>query len=322
MSSRFLLFIYIIIIAALTDCNPKEAGLELLLGQNNAIWTQGLFLRGYNIRNNAPLTIEQIKEYTSTLKEHHIKYAYLFAGPYEEDGHLPAYPFSEAAVKSVELMKKYYPELVILPWVGGVQNKQLYLGDPVWVQNALKDTERLVKTLKVPGVHVDLEYILAGEPALDSTINKEKPGDLEAYGPNVNEFHRRLRAVLPDAYISSVVVSTSPDTKQWKRKTSMEELNVLIQYIDQLTFLFYDTRINDQQTFADNCTYLLKDIQTLRANRDIQYLIGVGTFINEPALQKYRNLDIENMPNTLLTIREQTRSLDPSGQIVNGISIA
>jgi len=78
-----------------------------------------------------------------------------------------------------------------------------------------------------------------------------------------NEFHRRLRDLLPNAFISSVVTATSVGTRPWKRKTSKKDLSVLIRYIDQLSFLFYDTSINDQQSFENNCLNLVKDIQFL-----------------------------------------------------------
>ncbi len=313
---------FILLSVILAACTSEENNLGKVMGQENAVWTQGLFLRGYDIRNNKALDLEQIHNYTVTLRDHRVKYAYLFAGPFKNDGHLPDYPFSKAAIRNVQLMKESNPDLIILPWIGGVQNKQVYLGDSNWVKNALVDTKRLVEILKVPGVHVDLEYILAGESALDSTINKEQPGDLESYGENVNQFHKKLRVLLPKAFISSVVVSTSPDTKQWKRKTSMPELKVLVKYVNQLSFLFYDTRINDQETFSKNCRYLVTDIESLSKERPIQYLIGVGTFINEPALRKYRNLDIENLPNTLSTIRDAALAVNSSKQIVDGIAIA
>lgn len=289
---------------------------------NKILWTEGLYLRGYNIRDNQPITDDDIRSFALTLKTHKIKYAYLFAGPFNVDGTLPEYPFSARAQKSVALLKKLYPELKILPWIGGVQNKQLYLGDSLWVANALFDTKRLIDSLQVPGVHVDFEYILKGEPALDSTTLAEKPGDVNSYGRNVNEFHRKLRKILPDSFISSVVVSTSPKTKHWKRKTTNQEIKTLINYVDQLSFLFYDTSITDQDVFNESCNYLLRDIQTLNSIRDIQYLIGIGTFVNDKELQKYRNMEIENISNSLQTVNRGLASIETSENYLNGIAIA
>ena len=130
-------------------------------------------MRGYKPSTGEKISNEHIKEYAETLKNNKIKYAYLFAGPYGEDGHLPEYAFSEIAVNSVKTLKGYYPEIVILPWVGGVQNKTVYLNDSLWVNNALIDTRKLLNTLDVPGVHIDLEFILPGDSFLDKEINKQ-----------------------------------------------------------------------------------------------------------------------------------------------------
>lgn len=291
-------------------------------GQENAVWTEGAYLKGYRTNDGDTLVPKDIEEYALNLKKNNIKYAYLFAGPFGVDGHLPDYPFSETAKSNVEYLKSHYPELIILPWIGGVQNKQLYLGDTTWVKNALTDTKKLVSYLNVEGVHVDFEYIKKGEPALDLTTGTELPGDLSSYGNNVNNFHKQLRKILPNAFISSVVVTTAPKAKPWKRRTSMEELKVLVKEVDQLSFLFYDTSIKDQNEFRESCQYQLQDIQHLTKIKDIQYLIGVGTFINDIELQKYRHMEIENISNTIRTLSELLESTKSEIPSVDGVAIA
>lgn len=310
-----------LILIVLTQCKSKEDKLKHLYGQQNAVWTESIYLRGYKPSTGEKISNEHIKEYAETLKNNKVKYAYLFAGPYGEDGHLPEYAFSEIAINSVKILKGYYPEIVILPWVGGVQNKTVYLNDSLWVNNALVDTKKLLYTLNVPGVHVDLEFILPGDSLLDTEINKAKPGDLEAYADNVNSFHKKLRQIIPEAFISSVVVAPSTDTRPWKRKTSMSELNELVKYIDQLSFLYYDTQINDQKMFEDNCAELIRDVRMLKSSRDIQYLVAIGTFVNRSELHKYRNLEIENIPNSLQTIKSKASLIDSTKQLVNGIAL-
>jgi len=133
----------------------------------------------------------------------------------------------------------------------------------------------------VSGLHFDFEFILPGEPYLDRTEIPDGAGDIKTYGYNVNDFHKRFRELMPDAFVSSVVVTTSPIAKPWKRKTTMDELLVLTQYVDQLSFLFYDTFIGTQPEFEEDCIYLLKDIKRLKKNApDVQYLVSIGTFIN------------------------------------------
>lgn len=315
------LFCIFLTLFVFIECKTKVRELKHLFGGENAVWSESIYMRGQRPSTGEKLTELHVIEYVNTLRKNRIKYAYLFAGPYGVDGRLPEYAFSETAIYSVNLMKELYPGIVILPWVGGLQNKTVYLGDSLWVKNALEDTQKLIRVLDIPGVHVDFEFILSGDRYLDKTINPERPGERIMYGHHVNEFHRMLRELLPDAFISSVVVATSPDTKPWKRKTTLEELNELVQYIDQLSFLYYDTHINDQQVFEDNCLKLIQDIQTLKKNRDIQYLVAIGTFLNVPELQGYRNLEIENIPNSLETIKKSIVQIDTTRQLVDGIAI-
>ncbi|MCR8560372.1 hypothetical protein KXD93_22150 [Mucilaginibacter sp. BJC16-A38] len=314
-------YLLVFTIFLFSQCAPSLESQKKILGQNNAIWCESIYLRGYRPGTHEYLTDDITKEFARTLKAHHIKYAYLFAGPFGKDGHLPRYPFSDTALRTVQLIKKNYPQLLILPWIGGVQNKTVFLGATTWVNNALKDTKKLVAFLNVPGVHVDLEYIQAGDAYLDTTIQKEKPGDIQNYGNNVNDFHKKLRALLPNSFISSVVVATSPDTKPWKRKTTMKELKQLTKYIDQLSFLYYDTYIKDEDIFERNCDSLVTDIQSLKKINNIQYLIAIGTFINVPELHKYRDLKIENISNSLQVIKGSILRVNPIVKTVDGIAI-
>jgi len=315
--------IILLLLLVNTRCQDSNKSLKVnLFGQENAVWTESKFLRGYKPSNGKKLTNREIKNFAHNLKNNNVKYAYLFAGPYQEDGHLPEYPYSEIAKHSVEKLKEYYPEIVILPWIGGIQNKTVYLGDSTWVKNALMDTKRLIESLKVPGVHIDFEYILKGNPYLDTTIELEKPLDKEAYANNVNSFHARLRVLLPDSFISSVVTATSPDTKPWKRKTTIKELSILIKHIDQLSFLYYDTHINSQDVFEQNCVSLIRDMETLKQfNERIQLLIGIGTFINRPELRTFRDLKIENISNSLTVIKKSVTKVNDAEKIVDGIAI-
>ncbi len=313
--NSFLLILFLQFVSCMS--NEKYAP-----GQENAIWAESVFLKGYHPSDFSRLTDADLINLASTLQSNNIRYAYLFAGPFGRDGSLPGYAFSDTAVQSVKTLKSLYPEIVILPWVGGIQNKTVFLSDSLWVKNALADSKRLINTLNVPGLHFDFEFILEGDEFLDRTEVKGGSGDIDAYGKNVNRFHRQFRELMPETFISSVVVSTSPGTKPWKRKTSMAEITELIKYIDQLSFLYYDTNLGTQKEFEENCSALLHDIKKLKElSPSVQYLVSIGTFINAPELRKYRNMKIENIPNSLKTIHSCEREISPTERVVDGISI-
>jgi len=292
-------------------------------GQENAIWIQSKFFRGFAPTTGDTVSLKELSNLVSTLKNNNIKYAYIFSGPYGTDGHLPEYAFSATARRSVDFLNKNIPEVMVLPWVGGVQDRTVKLWDSTWCNNALQDSKRLVELLGVAGLHVDFEYILRGEPFLDKDLKPEMVYGLRDYGKKVNNFHRKLREIIPGTFISSVVASTSSGTKPWKRKTSMAELRELLRYVDQISFLFYDTGIDNRRVFESNCRELISDIRILSSEYPkVQYLVGIGTFVNDPHLYKYRNLEIESIPNTLKTIKTSIRYNNPSNSpVIDGIAI-
>ncbi len=233
-----------------------------------------------------------IEKYVKTLNRNGIEFAFLFAGPFDSTGHLPDYSISRSAQETIKKITDLDPDIKILPWIGGIQNKTVHLDDSAWVHNALKDTKALIKTLGVKGVHVDFEYILPGDEYLDRTIRKEKPGQNDNYGRNVNEFHRQLRTLVPDAFISSVVTATSSGTRPWKRKTSFDELIVLQRYVDQIAFLYYDTGIGDKETFSLNCDELVSDITKLKMEAQGFLFSTLSPLVLLSTDPSFRNIEI------------------------------
>jgi len=309
------------LVALMTSCHQNQQR-EVKIGQQNAVWAESIYLRGYQPSTGEKLRQDHITTLAKILKDNNIRYVYLFAGPYLSSGRLPEYSFSQTAINSVKLIKKHYPELKILPWIGGIQNRTVFLNDTAWVENALSDTRRLVKTLDCDGIHIDLEYILNGDTYLSKFVRPQRDKDDRDYGKNVIVFHESLRKLLPGSFISTVVPSTSSKTKSWKRKCTVPELQEITKYVDQISFLFYDTGIQSQHNFESGCFELINDIKFLKTRQsNVQYLVSFGTFVNEPELHRYRDLKIENISNTIMTIKRATFDVDALNQIVDGLSI-
>lgn len=312
----------VFIIVLLNSCDYKKSEKTITRKLKNGLWCESIYFRGYRPSTGEPLTNSATVKFANTLKSNNIKYAFIFAGPYGADGHLPDYPFSATAKSSISIIKRIYPEVVILPWIGGIQDKTVFLNNPEWVDNAIADTKRLVDTLACEGIHVDLEYILDEEEYLASELKRSAINGEKRYGDDVNGFHARLRKALPRSFISSVVTATSSVTRPWKRKTSIHELNTLVRFVDQINFLYYDTNIHDQDTFQKGADQMLSDIRRLKLNaEDTEYLISVGTFINEPLLQRYRNTRIESIANTIETIRTSIKRIKGNTGLFDGVSI-
>jgi len=293
----------------------------VLLGQENAIWSESIFFKGYNPSTLQPLTDQYIRNFANQLKDNNIKYAYIFGGPFQKDGHLPGYIFSDTAKHSIQRLKELYPGLVVLPWIGGLENKTLFLHDSLWIKNAIADCKKVVPFLGVTGLHLDFEYIIPGIPSLDAEVAPNTPEDMAAYPGYVNAFFKQLRDTLPHAFISTVVTSTCPASVHWKRKTTVAELTDLVPYVDQLNFLFYDTAIDDTTVYRKSAELLMKDIQYLKRHSNAQMLVSIATFTNPVQYERFHNLKVENIPNALETIKKAAIKISPNEKILSGISI-
>ncbi len=237
-----------------------------------------------------------------------IKYPYLFSGPFRPDGTLPAYPFSDEGRRCFRTVREEHPSAVSLPWVGGVQGRQLRLEDPRWVATAVGEIARLIDQLGVDGVHVDLE---------DSLF--QQPPD-PAYPRNFNRFFDRLRWHLPDAFVSAVIPSTAPAVRCWKQRHSVAEVDELVTMVDQLAVMYYDTSIQDDRTFDEN---LAAQVDHLARWKTIapqtQLLVGLGTFTNVPRLRSYRNLRVESIESHFRALNSATTR--HAKQVVDGNAV-
>ena len=281
-----------------------------LFAKENATWIKSTYFRGYDPITKKRHSTKDVEQLAIRLQINNIKYAYIFAGPYQKDGRLPDYAFSKTAKNSIAILKKIYPEVKILPWIGGVQNKTVYLERKEWVKNAILDTVKLIKNMPIDGIHLDLEYVL--HSGVKFNHNKLSVGRYSKYW---SQFHKKLRQALPDIFISSVVVSTATGTKPWKYKHTLNEIKELSFIVDQISFMFYETGLMDLKDYSDNLKEqitMIKELKILPINRS-QYLIGVGIFNEESNLKSYRDLGFKNLPFILGLLQKES--------VVDGLAI-
>lgn len=294
-------------------CMPSMA-----IAKENATWIKSTFFRGIDPSTKKKLTNKDTEDLAQRLKTEHIHYAYMFAGPYESDGHLPRYAFSRRAREAIKILKQIYPELKVFPWVGGIQNKTVQLERADWVKNAIADTVKLVKMMPIDGVHLDFEYVLFP----DKKFNHKKLST-ENYGEHWVAFHRQMRLILPNVFISTVVVSTASGTKPWKHKHLLSEIKEVSSVINQMSFMFYETSLHEIKSYKANLKEQLEQIKNLKSMgpNSPQYLIGIGTFREQKKLRSYLDLGFENIPAALNLLRELEREVDQKKPIIDGLAI-
>jgi hypothetical protein len=299
---------------------PRSTSKKSLLGQNNAVWGQSLYFRGYQPTTKEPLTEADLARFCDTLRQNGITYAYMFAGPYDTNGRLPEFAFSQTAISSVRTIQRCYPDLILLPWVGGIINKTVFIDNQQWVSNAVQETARLLKTLDVGGVHVNFEFFTYPIP---DELFPDLRG-IEHYGEDEIRFFQKLRSALPQAFVSAVVVSTAPQATHWKRKNTFDEIRDLSKFVNQIAILCFDTSIKEQTAFKKSLKHQLEDIRQWKAMpmARTQFLIGIGTFINKKELWGFRDLSVESIQNTLKTLNELIAEPPQSStQLVDGLAI-
>ena len=289
------------------------AGLALArYNQENALWIQSSYLRGYRPSTGKEFTDDDVIALGHLLRERHIKNAYLFAGPFDREGKVPAYATAPLAIRRVQLLRQTDPDLRIMPWLGGLERKEVWLEDAEWVNGAIEETARVLLATGTTALHMNFEYLLFGQ----------EPDPLLRYGERFQAFFEKLRARLPGVFVSTVVTSTAPDTKAWKYKHSPAEIARVARYIDQLAVLYFDTHIRDETLFERDMRLQLDHFDEWRAVAPHpQLLLGTGTFVNHGAkVEEYRDLAIENPSNHLRVLRELLVESDRV-RAVDGIAI-
>jgi GH18 family chitinase len=286
-------------------------------GQENAVWTGSIFLRGFDPTTQEKLTDEKLIALAERLKHNSIRYIYAFAGPYQKDGHLPNYAFSARARASIALLKKTYPSLKILSWIGGVEDKTVHLENETWRETSIQETAKLMASVPFDGVHIDLEYVLFPKKSASTTPTDQ-------YDSGWVRFHEKLREKLPNAFLSTVVVASPPGTQPWKHKHEMKDLIETSRAVDQVAFMYYETHLHDMDSYRENMRLQLEQIQQMKAALGVktpEYLFGIGTFKNDKALKSYRDMRFENVSTTLTILDELISKFPPSARLIDGLAI-
>ena len=282
------------------------------LPQNNGLWCQSSYFRGVQVSTGRRLTHHEMDAFCGILDQNKIRYAFMFAGPFDTNGFLPSYAFSPPAIATMQTMKEKCPRTIALPWIGGIVNKTVFVDRAIWVSNAVNDTVRMVKTLGATGIHINLEFFTY------QISDEYFPGlsGIERYGQDELDFLKKLREALPTIFISTVIVSTAPQSRHWKRKNTEREILEISKVVNQIAVLCYDTGIIDKGMFREFIRDQLVDIKRWKSlgYENTEYIIGIGTFVNKKELWRFRDLRVESIFNTTKTLKREIR--EPIGSEV------
>lgn len=289
---------------------------------SHGMWTQSLFFRGYNPTTGSKLRMKDIVTLAREANTNQMRDLYIFAGPFNEDGSIPDYAFSQTARQSVRRLKELAPQVRVLPWLGGLQDKTVFLTKPEWRARAIDDTIRLISFLEVPGAHLDFEYILPSSAFVIQTENiPTARSPMSDYHPSMRSFFREFRERAPSAFLSTVFPSSAPEVTPWKINPTRRDIQEIAPLVNQVSFLYYDTSIRSQEKFEEGMRHQLEDIAaSRRVAPSTEFIVAFGTFINYIPLHPYRDLTIENLPNSFATLKRVLQSMGGENPL-SGISL-
>src|SRR5258708_2057540 len=79
------------------------------LGQENATWAKSIYFRGFDPTTKEKLNDKVLSDFAKQLNRNRIRFPYLFAGPYQNDGHLPPFVYSETAGIHIDIEYVMFP---------------------------------------------------------------------------------------------------------------------------------------------------------------------------------------------------------------------
>jgi hypothetical protein len=267
------------------------------LGENG-LWIGHKWFTGVTVRDEVPVTDEELEILAATVQAHGIRYLYHHVGPVLADGSIEDTPSDLPG----RLMAAT-PDSFHLAWLGGLTTK-LDLAEPPWVAGFLATAQRMVE-LGYDGVHLDFE-----------PLNDDHPGyvDLLAalrdqLGADVMISHATRRS-------APFGISIGPmDRYCWSagfyRKT--------MALADQTVLMAYDTGLDKTEyylAFIGHQTRLL--VRWAADYPGHQVLIGIPSYEEGSPASDPR---VENLANGALGVRRALEKEGTGNGAFTGVSI-
>jgi hypothetical protein len=170
----------------------------------------------------------------------------------------------------------------VLPWIGGVVGKQVFLGSPQWRNTFIRSAVDLLKAFpNLAGIHVNIEPVPTGSPDFLKLL-------------------RELRRVLPEGMMLSVAAYPPPtmlhpfSQVHWER----DFFEAVCREADQVVVMMYDTAIKFEKFY----TYLMAEWtgEILHWAGTTDILLGVPVY--HDAHVPYHDPKVENLKNALAGI--------------------
>jgi len=271
---------------------------------NNGVWLQhswfasdSWFVRQKQRKKPSDFrSVKAIKKLYKLLQKHHIKYVFPHVAPTTQGSRLP-----RVHDRQVQRFLRVFKGVRVVPWIGGVWNKQAFPQDPKWRRRFTKSIGKLLKKHpQLAGVHINIEPCLSGNPhffrLLEETRRVLRPGQLlsvAAYPP-------------PTFFQQSLEV-------HWEKEYYQE----ISKRADQMVVMMYDTSLRFQKLYQ----HLLSSwtAEVLNWSTKSQVMLGIPAY--EDKGLRYHHPKVENIHNSILGINAALSKYDRLPGNYQGIAI-
>lgn len=265
---------------------------------SNGLWIGARWYTGRDAPGAGPVSPDHMEGLLRTLRDNHIRYAYVRAGRILSSGeleHLPGRQFFE--------LKDRATDIVFLPWLAGHAD-ELPLDDPRWRDRVVQSMGRLYAA-GVDGVHLNLEPIRDDHPGyveLLRAIGDRFEGDFVV--------SHATRRVAPLGSSHAVMRDFS-----WSRGFYQRTM----QASDQTVLMGYNTMLRSTKLY---CAYMGHQTRWLldwaSEVPGHQVLVGIPAYEHAPGLCDPR---VENVPHALAGVRAALEERSAVPACFEGVSI-
>jgi hypothetical protein len=208
------------------------------------------------------------------LTEHHILYVFPHLCPCTPEGPIPALDGPQAR-RFLQEMKG----LQVMPWVGGILGKQVFLGSPEWRKAFVTSVASLLYDYPAfAGVHVNIEPVPTGSADFLRLLQE-------------------LRQAMPEGAALSVAAFPPPTIfhpfprVHWQK----EYFESVAQEVDQMVVMMYDTGLRLQKPYVHLMASWTKEVLAWAGVTDV--LLGLPVYEDKGARNHFSR--VENLPNAL-----------------------
>ncbi|MBI4832560.1 MAG: glycoside hydrolase family 18 protein [Candidatus Lindowbacteria bacterium] len=203
-----------------------------------------------NFRNR-----KNIESLAASLRSHHIQYIFPHMAPTSVDGDL-SFIDSEQARQFFGVLQEFQ----VMPWVGGIEGKQVFLKKSVWRENFAKSIGKFLREYpSAAGIHLNIEPMRSGNPEFLAL--------LEEVRRNVPEG----KTLAVAAYPPSTFLHPYPDV-HWSKRYYRD----VAARCDLLAVMMYDTALPNKKLYRN----LMADWtrKTIGWSKGAKVLLGLPTY--------------------------------------------